>query len=83
MFLVESADWLSELPSVIMQYNNTVHNSTILTPIQASKKIDEKEVYSNLQDNRQKQTPNCKLGDLVRTADFKRVFIKRDSTKEL
>ena len=32
------ADWLSELPSVIKQYNNTIHHSTKMTPNQASKK---------------------------------------------
>ena len=36
------ADWLSELPSVIKQYKNTVHNSTKMTRIQASKTIKEK-----------------------------------------
>ena len=33
-----NADWLSELSSVIKQYNITIHNSTKRTPIQASKK---------------------------------------------
>ena len=32
------ADWFSELPSVIKQYNNTIHHSIKMTPIQASKK---------------------------------------------
>ena len=32
-----NADWLSELPSVVKQYNNTIHSSTKMTPIQASK----------------------------------------------
>ena len=75
-----NADWLSELPSAIKQYNNTIHHSIKMTPIQASKKSNEKEVYSNLQDDRQKQTPKYKLGQLVRTADIKRVFSKGDST---
>ena len=44
------ADWLSELPSVVKKYNNTYHHSIKLSPIQASKKVNEKEVYSNLQD---------------------------------
>ena len=74
------ADWLSELPSVIKQYNNTIHSSTKMTPIQASKKINEKLVFSNLRDNRVKRQPKFKLGDLVRTADIKRVFSKGDST---
>ena len=51
-----------------------------MTPIQASKKVNEKLVYSNLQDKRQKQKPKFKLGQLVRTADIKRVFSKGDST---
>ena len=73
------ADWLSKLPSVIKQYNNTIHHSIKMTPIQASKKSNEKIVYSNLQDRRVKQQPKNKLGQLVRTADIKRVFSKGDS----
>ena len=71
---------LSELSSIIKQYNNTIHSSTKMTPIQASKKSNEKEVYSNLKDNREIHKPKYKLGQLVRTADIKRVFSKGDST---
>ena len=72
--------WLSELSSVVNKYNNTIHNSIKMTPVQASKKVNEKLVYSNLQDKRRKLNPKYKLGDLVRTADIKRVFSKGDST---
>ena len=51
-----------------------------MTPIQASKKSNEKKVYSNLQDKRRKLNPKYKLGQLVRTADIKKVFSKGDST---
>ena len=51
-----------------------------MTPIQASRKVNEKEVYQNLQDKRAKQKPKFKLGQLVRTADIKKVFSKGDST---
>ena len=71
VFLAGNADWVSELPSVIKQYNNTIHSSTKMTPNQASKKVNERKVYSNLQDRRDKQRPKFKLGDLVRTADIK------------
>ena len=37
-------------------------------------------MVDNLQYNRQKHQPKIKLGDLVRTADFRRVFGKGDST---
>ena len=80
MFEKGNADWLSELPSVIKQYNNTIHHSTKMTPNQASKKSNEKLVYNNLKGNRKIQKPKYKLGDLLRTADIKRVFSKGDST---
>ena len=51
-----------------------------MTPDQASKKTNEKIVYFNLQDKRRKLNPKNNLGQLVRTADFKRVFSKGDST---
>ena len=51
-----------------------------MTPNQASNKSNDREVYSNLQDRRVRQRPNFKLGQLVRTADIKRVFSKGDST---
>ena len=54
VFLAGNADWLSELPSGIKQYNNTIHNSTKKTHIQASKKSNEKKVYSNLKDKKKK-----------------------------
>ena len=75
-----NADWLSELPSVIKKYNNTIHSSTKMTPLQASKKSNETLVYTNLQDKREKETLEFKLGDVVRTADMKKVFSKGDST---
>ena len=80
VFLAGNADWVSELPSVVKKYNNTIHNSTKMTPIQASKKINEKLVFSNLRDDRVKLQPKFKLGQLVRTADIKKVFSKGDST---
>ena len=75
-----NADWLSELQSVIKQYNNTIHSSMKMKPIDAFKKSNEKIVYNNLKDDREIQKPKYKLGQLVRTADIKRVFSKGDST---
>ena len=53
VFLAGNANWINELPSVIKQYNNTFHHSIKMTPIQASKKVNEKEVFSNLKDIRE------------------------------
>ena len=75
-----NAGWLFELSTVIKQYKNTIHCSTKMTPIQASRKSNEKEVYSNLRDDSEKQKPRYKLGQLVRTADIKNVFSKGGST---
>ena len=36
------SDWVSELPSVIKQKTNSIHSSTKKTPIQVSKKANEK-----------------------------------------
>ena len=80
MFEKGNADWVSELPSVIKKYNNTIHHSTKMTPIQASKKSNKKIVFANLRDDREKQQPKYKLGQVIRTADIKRVFSKGDST---
>ena len=76
VFEKRNAIWLSEMPSVIKQYNNTIHSSTKMTPIETSRSINGKEVYSNLKNNREMQTPKFKLGQLVRTAYIKRVFSK-------
>ena len=75
-----NADWLSELPSVVEKYNNTIHSSIKMTPNQASKKLNQKLVYNNLKDNREFLKPKFNLNQLVRTADIKRVFSKGDST---
>ena len=80
VFGKRSADWISELPSVTKQYNNTIHHLIKMTPLQASKKSIERKFYSNLQVKRRKLNPKFKLGQLVRTADIKRVFRKGDST---
>ena len=69
-----NVDWISELPSVIKQYNNTIHHSKKTTLVQASKKVNEKIVINNLEDRRVKRKPKFKLRQLVRTSDFKRVF---------
>ena len=75
-----NVNWLSELSSVIKQYNNTIHQSIKMTPNQASKTSNERKVYSNLKDNKEAHKPKFNLGQLVRTADIKRVFSKGDST---
>ena len=74
------AKWIDILPTITKQYNNKVHSSTKLTPVQASLKKNEGYVYKNLLDKRKKIKPKYEIGDLVRAADLKRVFSKGDTT---
>ena len=70
VFLAGTADWLSDLPSVIKNYNNIIHSSAKMIPTQASKKSIEKAIFSNLPDKRETPKPKFNLGKLNRTADF-------------
>ena len=74
------AKWIDVLPTITKQYNNRIHSSTKLTPIQASLKKNEGYVYKNLLDKRKKVKPKYEIGDLVRTADLKKTFSKGDTT---
>ena len=74
MFEKGSANWLSELPSVIKKYIKTIHHSAKLTPFQASRKSNEKEVCSDLKDNIELRKPKFNLGQLIRTSDIRKVF---------
>ena len=73
-------NWIDVLQTITKQYNNKVHSSTKLTPIQASLKKNEGYVYENLLDKRKRITPKFQLNDLVRTADLKKTFSKGDTT---
>ena len=74
------ATWVDMLPKITKQYNNRIHSSTELTPIQAILKKNEGYVYKNLLDKRKKTTPKFQMNDLVRTADLKKTFSKGDTT---
>ena len=74
------ANWIDVLPTITKQYNNRIHSSTKLTPIQASLKKNEGYVYKNLLDKRKKIKPKFQLNDLVRTADLRKTFSKGDTT---
>ena len=75
-FVSGNANWLSELTSVFKQCNNTIHRSIKMSLVQASEKPKEKEVYSTLQDKREKQKPNFQLGQLGRWQIFKVFLVK-------
>ena len=74
------SNWIDVLRKKTKPYNNRVHSSIKLTPIQASLKKNEGYVYKNLLDKRKRITPKFQLNDLVRTADLKKTFSKGDTT---
>ena len=65
---------------VTNEYKKTFHHSIKMTPLDASKKINEDEVYFNLSDKRKKHKPKYSVGNLVRTANKRNIFSKFDST---
>ena len=73
-------NWIDVLPTITKQYNTRIHSSTKLTPTQASLKKNEGYVYINLLDKRKKIKPKFQINDLVRDADLRRTFLKRDTT---
>ena len=74
------AKWIDLLPIITKQFNNRIHSSTKLTPIQASLKKNECYVYNYLIDKQEKTKTKLQVNDLVRTADIKKTFSKRDTT---
>ena len=74
------AHWIDILPKITKKYNNKVHSSTKLTPIQGSLKKNEGYAYKNLLDKRKKIKPKFQINNLVRVADLKKMFSKGDTT---
>ena len=76
--------YMSILPKLVEDYNNTVHSSTKLTPIEASKKENELTVWRNLYPDCLKindLTPKFSIGDEVRISKKKKVFEKGYTTR--
>ena len=81
IFLNGDANWINIIPTIINKYNNKIHSTIKLTPIQASLKENEEYVYQNFfLGKRKKIKPKYEINDLVRTADLKKTFSKGDTT---
>ena len=69
-----------KLDKLVDDYNNTVHSSIEMTPTEASKKENEKQVFANLYGDviyLKPQKPKFSIGDKVRISKYKRkVFVK-------
>ena len=76
--------YIDVLPDLLEDYNNTVHSSIKMTPIEASKKENEFIVWKNLYPNRYKKNniePKFSVGDEVRIIKKKKVFEKGYTTR--
>ena len=77
-------NYMDVLPELVEDYNNTVHSSIKMTPIDASKKKNELTVWRNLYPDRfkiNKLTPKFSVGDEVRITKKKKVFEKGYTTR--
>ena len=76
--------YMDVLPNLVEDYNNTVHTSTKFTPVEASKKKNELNIWRNLYPDRLKIndiTPKFLVGDEVRISKKKKVFEKGYTTR--
>ena len=76
--------YMDVLPELVEDYNNTVHSSIKMTPIEASKKKNELTVWRNLYPDRYKiydLTPKFSVGDRVRISKEKKNFEKGYTTR--
>ena len=77
-------NYMNILPELVEDYNNTVHSSIKMTPIDASKEENELTVWRNLYPDRfkiSKLTPKFSVGDEVRITKKKKVFEKGYTTR--
>ena len=75
------SNWIDILPTITKQCKNRIHSSTKLSPNYASLRKNKGYFYKNLLDKQKKISPKFKIHYLARTADLKRTFSKRDTTK--
>jgi hypothetical protein len=74
------ANWINELSSVMDKYNNTVHSTIKMKPIEASKTENSAQIAKQFNDKRKFPPPKYKVGDYVRMPDKKHVFSKGYTT---
>lgn len=84
---VKNKNWVDILPNLLSAYNNSIHRTIKMTPIQAMKKQD---IVFTTQEQRilrkPKKSPKFKVGDIVRLSKVKNIFEKgytRNWTTEL
>ena len=80
--VLSNTQYLSILPKILEQYNNTKHSSVKMTPVEASKKKNESTVYFNLYGDMEQLSskPKFKVGDKVRISKYMRKIFDKGYT---
>jgi transposase InsO family protein len=81
----ETNKYYNVLGDLVKDYNNTVHSSIKMTPVEGSKKENESTVYENLypEKSEKNKKPKFKVGDRVRISKKKGKFEKGYTTRQI
>ena len=72
MFVNGDGNWVNILSDAVIAYNNNIHSTIIMTPVDASNNPDKVKYYVKST----KATPKYKVGDYVRNADKRNILSK-------
>ena len=85
MFINGDGNWVNILNDAVITYNNNIHSTINMTPIEASKNPDKvryiREPASQIITTSTKIETKFKLGDYVRKADKRNIFSKGYTSK--
>src|SRR3981189_1619362 len=74
---LESNKWVKLVPDLIYEYNNRVHHTIKMTPIEGSKKKNEEKIQRDVFSiSPSVKKPRYKVGDFVRIYKYKNLFEK-------
>ena len=79
MFINGDGNWVNILNDAVITYNNNIHSTINMIPVDASNNPDKVKYYISetaAQINSTKATPKFKVGDYVRNADKRNIFSK-------
>ena len=72
MFINGDGNWVNILNDAVITYNNNIHSTINMTPVDASNNPDKVRYYVKST----KATPKLKVGDYVRNADKRNILSK-------
>ena len=72
MFINGDGNWVNILNDAVVTYNNNIHSTINMTPVDASNNPDKVKYYVNST----KATPKFKVGDYVKNVDKRNIFSK-------